>query len=184
MQETWKPCPDFETTHEVSSLGRVRRLVVIQVDAEPSVQPGPPLKLDYSHQNGYARVHLWVAGRCTKKTVHSLVARAFLGDPPGPVGTRRGEWTVDHLDGNKANNRVDNLEWVPSEVNRRRYLDRSAVRRGETHPNAKLTAAQVKALRQLYATGRYTQYALAEQFGISPGHVSEIVCHRVWKHVA
>ena len=44
--------------------------------------------------------------------VHTLVALAFLGNPPTPIGKRKGCSVVDHKDENKLNNNVDNLHWI------------------------------------------------------------------------
>jgi hypothetical protein len=44
--------------------------------------------------------------------VHTLVAFAFLGLPPTPYGKRKGCSVVRHIDGNKKNNKVENLMWI------------------------------------------------------------------------
>jgi hypothetical protein len=44
--------------------------------------------------------------------IHTLVAFAFLGLPPTPYGKKKGCSVVKHIDGNKTNNRVDNLKWT------------------------------------------------------------------------
>lgn len=185
MQEVWKLCPGYEATHEVSNLGRVRSLDrVVNTSRGTRVSKGRVLKLNYTHPSGYARARFAVDGTTTNKTIHPLIARAFLGDPPGPTGSRRGEWTVDHLDFDKTNNRVDNLEWVTSEENFRRYVDRGTVKRGAAHPSAKLTDDDVREIRRLYATGQFTQRELAEQYDVSPSRVSTIIRREGWSHVA
>ena len=55
--------------------------------------------------------------------------------------------------------------------------------RGESHANAKLTAVEVQEIRRLYATGEYYQKILAKMFGVSDGHISEIVSRHVWESV-
>ena len=49
--------------------------------------------------------------------IHTLVALAFLGLPPTPMGRRKGCSVVDHKDENKQNNHVDNLHWIPVKEN-------------------------------------------------------------------
>lgn len=44
--------------------------------------------------------------------VHTLVALAFLGTPPTPLGRKKGCSTVDHINKNKSNNSIDNLRWI------------------------------------------------------------------------
>jgi hypothetical protein len=54
-------------------------------------------------------------------------------------------------------------------------------RRGEANPHSKLTEYTVDLIRERYATGKYTQKQLAAEFGISQGHISDIVTRRLWK---
>lgn len=184
QQEVWKPCPGFTTTHEVSNLGRLRSIDrICKTSRGPRRMNGKVLAIDYTHQQDYAGLQLSVNGVKKRKTVHSLVARAFHGAPPGPVGSRSGEYTVDHVDGDKTNNCADNLEWVTSDENRRRAIERGTIPRGATHPRSKLTEDDVRHMRELYESGEHTQTALAEQFGISPSQVSVIIRRKAWKHV-
>lgn len=90
--ETWRNAPDYEGTYEVSSLGRVRR-----------VDTGNTLALS-PRPSGYLSVNLSLKGKATRKSVHRLVARAFHGEPEeGQV--------VCHNDGDKTNNRAENLRF-------------------------------------------------------------------------
>lgn len=54
---------------------------------------------------------------------------------------------------------------------------------GERHGQARLDAAQVRAIRARHAVGGITQRAIAREYGVLPGHVSEIVTRKIWRHV-
>ena len=101
-KEIWKPVVGFENTYMVSSYGNVKGIV-------RSGSTGCMLK-PIENRCGYQTVSLYehpISKRCM---VHRLVALAFI---PNPDGKR----TVNHKDGNKKNNCVDNLEWATHSEN-------------------------------------------------------------------
>lgn len=106
MIENWKAVPSYDGQYEVSDQGRVRSLGRYVTQTTKAGQPyqrwneGRILKAGLA-SNGYLTVCL---GKGVTRTVHSLVAEAFLG--PCPVGQE-----VRHLDGTRINNAVDNLAY-------------------------------------------------------------------------
>ena len=112
MQEVWKPIEGYEGRYEVSNLGRVKSL------SRTVINTGRVLKEKYNclhlKRGGYYSVLLSNDG--VKKTIllHQLVAKAFIENK----GNHR---AVNHIDGDKLNNRVDNLEWVSSRENSCHY---------------------------------------------------------------
>lgn len=100
MTETWRPVKGYENLYKVSDHGRVyseRRKRLL------SPSPVGP--------TGYFLVTLYNTDKTKKVTVvHRLVAEAFIPNPDGlPI--------VNHKDGNKQNNRIDNLEWCTQKEN-------------------------------------------------------------------
>src|SRR5262245_17979400 len=92
-EERWLPVVGYEGLYEVSDVGRVRGLT-----------RGGLLKLRVSTR-GYWVCGLTKLGQQTEFRVHRLVATAFIGPPSGE---RR---EINHIDGDKLNNAVANLEW-------------------------------------------------------------------------
>jgi hypothetical protein len=97
MLEVWQPIIGFED-YEVSTLGNIRSLRTFY-RSEP-IQ----LKQTVSKQRGYPVVRLSYAGFIKTIPVHRLVAEAFNDNPDNKP-------EVNHKDGNKLNNKADNLEW-------------------------------------------------------------------------
>jgi hypothetical protein len=107
MIEIWHPCAGYETHYEVSNLGNVRsieRMVNNRLHNGLRKSPQKLLKAGKS-KAGYFIVSFCVDGVKSNQTVHRLVARAFI-----PNESNKPQ--VNHKDGNKLNNHVDNLEWV------------------------------------------------------------------------
>ena len=126
--------------------------------------------------NGYAAVSVTANGRRSRLYVHRLVARLFV---PGYAAGL----SVNHIDGNKANNEASNLEWVTLSVNtQKQWADGLINTRGQKHYSTHLTENDVKLIRALRQAGT-TLGALAQQFGLSTSGVHSIVTGKTWAHV-
>lgn len=107
LEEIWKPVIGFEGLYEVSSYGRVRSL-------PRNNTKGKVLKLYHNKRNGYIYCGLSKENHSYNKRVHVLIAQAFLGMKPNGFDPN---CVVDHIDGDKTNNRIDNLELVSQKEN-------------------------------------------------------------------
>ena len=110
MVEIWKDVAGFENMYAVSNFGRVKsKSRKVWNHTGYWVRPEKILKPQISDR-GYLKVRIGMnETKCTRR-VHRLVAEAFI---PKPNDT----YEVNHIDGNKLNNRVDNLEWVSKSDN-------------------------------------------------------------------
>lgn len=154
--EVWRiveECSDYE----VSNVGRVRRGSRLR---KPNIK------------NGYPQVALYHGGQPRHRNVHRLVASAFVPNPDGKP-------CVNHIDGDKTNNRAENLEWVTHAENTRHGLDAGLLTVGSKRYNHKLTEEQVGYIKHSTATLK----ELANRYGVSITNIWNIRHGRSWKHV-
>lgn len=156
--EIWKPVPSV-IGMEASSLGRVR------CDTRPGGGRTLVRKIISGEiKNGYRAIRV----RAGRFYVHRLVCEAFHGVPkPGQ--------TVDHINGEKTDNRPQNLEWVSvAENSRRQNRDGRGAPKGEAHPIAKLSDVQAQAIFRLSDDG-WKAAEIAKLFSVSSSLVYKIL---------
>lgn len=183
--ERWLPIPSYEGIYEVSDQGRVRRIGGAQISGKgrgSGARLGRVLAL-CKITGGYYSVNLWKRGKIKRRLIHILVMEAFVG--PAPDGHE-----VNHKDANKADNTVNNLEYMTRSENMLHayrhglYVSgkqhRFAKQRGEGHPLSKLTTEQVASIRRRYVPRVVTFQALADEFGVNNSTIQNIVKERTW----
>ena len=159
VQEEWRPVIGFEGWYSVSNKGRVRRERPV-----PGTRKGKILKPQTTR---YARVILSCNNQIKALAVHRLVAAVFLG--PLPHGHQ-----LHHKNGNKLDNRIENLEYVTPSQNIR-YAFRDGLKHyGELHHQAKLTNAEVRKIKRL--KGKRSTECVAQQYG-----VTSTAIYLIWK---
>lgn len=162
--EEWRTCEESDA-YEVSSLGRVRSWHVRGSRSGGRTETPVTLSL-LDNGSGYMQVSL---GRDKKRYVHDLVAKAFIGPKPEGVETC-------HNDGDKSNNRADNIRYdTPSEN------QRDMVRHG-TRNRSRLTEPEVIQILDALQGGAPAS-AIAEAFGVSKSAVYNISARRTWAWV-
>ena len=162
--EAWKPFSSQHSQYEVSSLGRVR-----------SLRQG--IKKQHVHPQGYLSVTYHATRTATKRAlVHRLVATAFLPNP-------HNKEFVNHIDGNKQNNGVENLEWVTRRENEAHAVSTGLKNsKGIANTQAKLTEGAVIKIRAMGGLG-FRRDVLGDYFGVSGATIGRVVARAIWKHV-
>lgn len=160
--EEWRPIPGFEGLYEVSSEGRVRSLdrICLGRDGREELHHGGVLTPQVL-KNGYLEVTPCKDGKRKHRTVHSLVAEAFLG--PRPAGL-----DVCHKDGDRSNNAADNLEYGTRSKNLR-----DCYSYGGRKGNGKLFREDVLDIKRRIAAGESCG-ALAKEFGVNSAAIYHI----------
>lgn len=161
MTEIWKTI-DINSKYEISSYGRVRRETRF-------------LKFDLSDKRGYRRVSLSHNAKMKHYLVHRLVASTFLLNPFDLP-------QVNHKDGDKSNNRVDNLEWVTGLQNMHHAYQNNLLSILKGEQLSKFRAIDIQLLRAWRETGLSFK-ELKTIYSLSNAQISRI-CHKTrWAHL-
>lgn len=162
MKEVWKPIKGFEEYYSVSNKGRVRNDIRLKL-----LTPG---------SSNYLRVSLYYGPKPKVFLVHRLVALAFI---PNPLNLPE----VNHMNLNRADNLVDNLEWSTRKTNSDHAWDNNAYPHGEKSHLTKLTKQKVLKIREEYIRGKVTLQSLAVKYGTGFSNISAIILRKSWRHI-
>lgn len=164
MTEEWRAIPGYEGVYEASSLGRVKRVRSGRILA--TAEDG----------KGYLLTHLCKGGVRWLTQTHRLIAMAFIRADLAGV-------TVNHLNGVKGDNRIENLEVISHRGNIHHAIA-TGFRNltGQRNGNAILGEEDVAAVRAMIATGRSSR-EIARLYSVSKSCIDKIRIGRTWKHL-
>jgi len=172
----WKKIPNFDR-YECSSDGEIRSLNYKNSGKIKILKPA------LSDDGYFKTVLLRNDGKYKTITVHRMITLSFLGK-------RQKGKEVNHVDGNKQNNHISNLEYVTRSENMKHAFRMNLIQplKGAANGSAKLTEKDVISIRKYVKNfnGRYYgRKALAEKYGISEAHVKDLISRRrgVWNHI-
>lgn len=131
-------------------------------------------------RDGYEKVTMTdINGKRHRFSVHRLVLENFC-----PIKNME-QFQVNHIDGDKRNNRLDNLEWCTCKENidHAARMGLRANQRGEHNPGHKVTEEEVNEIILLLLSGRYTQLEISKMYGLSDDYAGNIKRKKLWKHL-
>ena len=171
--ETWKEINGFNGRYLISNLGNVKS--IDWPNTLGRVIKGKMLKTQMEG-NGYLQVGLITGQKQIRYLVHRIVAHAFIPKIDGKT-------FVNHKNGIKTDNRVENLEWVTRSENiKHAFKIGLQCNKGENHPSNKLKELQVIEIRSKHSQG-VSAYKLSKEYGISYTQAKDIVKKRSWRHI-
>ena len=173
MEEIWKKVIGYEESYEVSNLGNVRsfdRYIKCKKNNEYFLfAKGYPIKQKISFYR-YLCVSFKKNQKHAIKVVHKLVAEAFIPN-------LKNKPQVNHIDGDKLNNCVDNLEWVTASEN---CIHATKILRKK---GMILTTEQVRDIKFNVVYDSMFNKDIASKFKVHPNTISSIRNGHKWKHV-
>lgn len=116
---------------------------------------------------GYLRITVKIDGKKISQNIHVLVAEAFLGLRP------KGQ-QINHIDGNKLNNSVDNLEYISPKLNIKHSFEMGLQPMGIKRGKGQYSFETIKQVREQAENGMSFKN-ISDLTGISPTHVSRII---------
>ena len=175
--EIWKPLiypgiNEQNNKFEISSDGRLRNKLTNKI-YKPTVLT-----------SGYYSVKTSLGSRKIKKhiIIHKAVAYTFIPNPNNYP-------EINHIDGNKLNNSINNLEWCSSHHNQQHKYDIGLYDvskiQGENNPSHKLTESDVHYIREHYIKGskEFGERALSRKFNVARRTICSIINMKTWTHI-
>ena len=178
MNEVWKSVHGNREIYAISNLGNIKTLD--RVGTKGAIVRGHSLTA-HKNSSDYYRVNLNLYGKSQSFFVHRLVALYFVDNPYNYE-------FVNHKDGNKLNNRSDNLEWCSRSENERHawaigLKNKNTVgTKGENHGMHKLSQKDVDYIRSVHKRydKKFGTKPLALQFNVTPQTITNIVNYKNW----
>ncbi len=175
IQEIWKDIIGYEGLYQISNLGRVKVMARNKNVWQASyISKEKVLKQNLS-TSGYYQVALQENNISKHFKVHRLVAIAFIPNPENKP-------QVNHINGIKTDNRLENLEWATASENRQHAFDIGLNKRGEKHYSTKFTDNDVLDIKERLKKGESCT-SISMLYKVHRKTISHIKNNITWKHL-
>lgn len=180
-KEIWKDVVGYEGYYKVNNIGNIKSLerTIIRRDGVCRLYKESK-KRSYIGYKGYVICGFNKGGQKVNKKIHRVVAKAFIPNPEKKL-------QVNHIDGNKSNNCVSNLEWCTNAENMAHAVEigltKGCTLSGEDCNLTTTKKTDVLAMRKEYKKGCYTYQDIAKKFNVGNSCAYHILTRRSWKHI-
>lgn len=176
--EVFKEVKDYEGIYFVSNLGNVKSVdhYINNKHNSKSLKKGRVLK-KFKSFKGYLQTSLSKEAKRFNTGIHRVVAIAFIPNPENKP-------QVNHINGIKTDNKVENLEWCTNKENQIHAVKTGLCNpnHGDKHHNSKLTNEDVKNARLLFKTG-ISNIELSKKYNISAVAMSNILKNKTYINI-
>jgi hypothetical protein len=160
MKELWRNIDGYKGVYQVSSFGRIRSYKYNL----------PRILKPRVNKKGYKYINLCLDGKYKSLSVHRLVAKTFIA---------KSDLTVNHKNGNKLNNCVDNLEFITITENLKHAKENNLLAKGENNGRSKLKKRDVDLIRFKHKNNKSIR-CLSKEFGVSRSVIGKIINKLNW----
>ena len=174
-QEIWKDVIGYEELYQASTMGRIKSLHKI---GGASRQSFTGIMKPKTNRGGYYVIHICKNGIAKETTVHKVIALTFLTNPYNLS-------TVNHKNGIKTDNRLENLEWCSIQDNLKHALE-TGLRKcdGENNGRSVFNKDDIIKAKLMYNTGKYSVREVRDMIGKGTrGSLQRAISGDTWKSI-
>ena len=171
--EIWKDIESYEGIYQVSNYGKIKSLKRnVLMKGKFNYFKEEKILNPSTHKNGYLAIGLTKENKTKTFKVHRIVALHFIDNFLNKP-------EINHIDSDKSNNNVLNLEWCTSKENKEHAVKNKLNAFGEKSSGSKLTEKEVLEIRE----SNLSPTELSEKYKVNKGSISSIKNRKTWNHI-